>query len=103
MSVAIPPPTTRSAGVNAPARGVPERHRFAVRGVVQGVGFRPFVWNLATPRLARIDAVVAPGLQEFGVMLPHTRSCVGGVAGPMPAGFRAGCGRCASCASGASG
>ncbi|MFI5285359.1 MAG: carbamoyltransferase HypF [Candidatus Dormibacteria bacterium] len=48
MSVAIPPPTTRRAGLNAPAHGVRERQRFAVRGVVQGVGFRPFVWNLAT-------------------------------------------------------
>jgi hydrogenase maturation protein HypF len=27
---------------------MPERRRHAVRGVVQGVGFRPFVWNLAT-------------------------------------------------------
>ena len=48
MSVAARPPTTRPAGANEPARGVPERRRHAVRGVVQGVGFRPFVWNLAT-------------------------------------------------------
>ena len=47
MSVAIPPPTTRAARAHAPARGLRERRRFAVRGVVQGVGFRPFVWNLA--------------------------------------------------------
>jgi hydrogenase maturation protein HypF len=30
-----------------PARDAALRRRFAVRGVVQGVGFRPFVWNLA--------------------------------------------------------
>ena len=48
MSVVSPLPTTRAAGANAPARGVLERRRFSVRGVVQGVGFRPFVWNLAT-------------------------------------------------------
>jgi hydrogenase maturation protein HypF len=48
MSVATPPPTIRSAGANERARGMCERQRFAVRGVVQGVGFRPFVWNLAT-------------------------------------------------------
>ena len=48
MSVATPPPTIRSAGANERARWVCERQRFAVRGVVQGVGFRPFVWNLAT-------------------------------------------------------
>jgi hydrogenase maturation protein HypF len=48
MSVVSPPPTTRAAGANPPARGVLERRRFSVRGVVQGVGFRPFVWNLAT-------------------------------------------------------
>src|SRR5579864_8635475 len=48
MSVVTPPPITRRAGANERARGVCERQRFAVRGVVQGVGFRPFVWNLAT-------------------------------------------------------
>jgi len=48
MSVATRPPTSRPAGASAPARGAPERRRVAVRGVVQGVGFRPFVWNLAT-------------------------------------------------------
>ncbi len=48
MTVATPPSTTRSAGANTRVRGVGERQRFAVYGVVQGVGFRPFVWNLAT-------------------------------------------------------
>ncbi|MHB8487694.1 MAG: carbamoyltransferase HypF [Candidatus Dormibacteria bacterium] len=48
MSVATRPPTSRPGGANAPAHGAPERRRLAVRGVVQGVGFRPFVWNLAT-------------------------------------------------------
>jgi hydrogenase maturation protein HypF len=31
-----------------PTTGARERRGFAVQGVVQGVGFRPFVWNLAT-------------------------------------------------------
>jgi hydrogenase maturation protein HypF len=48
VSIAIPPPTIRAADAFAPARGVLERQRFAVRGIVQGVGFRPFVWNLGT-------------------------------------------------------
>jgi hydrogenase maturation protein HypF len=48
MSVAPPPSSAPLTGANAPARGLRERRRFAVRGVVQGVGFRPFVWNLAT-------------------------------------------------------
>ncbi len=48
MSVATRPPTTRAAGANASVPGARERLGFAVRGVVQGVGFRPFVWNLAT-------------------------------------------------------
>ena len=48
MSVATQPLTTRTAGANASARGTRERLGFAVHGVVQGVGFRPFVWNLAT-------------------------------------------------------
>jgi hydrogenase maturation protein HypF len=38
---AVAPPAS------AVSRDVPVRRRFAVRGVVQGVGFRPFVWNLA--------------------------------------------------------
>ncbi len=38
---AVAPPAS------AVSRAVPVRRRFAVRGVVQGVGFRPFVWNLA--------------------------------------------------------
>src|SRR5215471_17334468 len=33
-------------GNDGPARGR-ERRRYVVRGVVQGVGFRPFVWALA--------------------------------------------------------
>jgi hydrogenase maturation protein HypF len=48
MSVATQPLKPRTAGANASAGGARERVRFAVRGVVQGVGFRPFVWNLAT-------------------------------------------------------
>jgi hydrogenase maturation protein HypF len=48
MSVATQPLTSRTAGANASARGTRERLGFAVHGVVQGVGFRPFVWNLAT-------------------------------------------------------
>src|ERR1019366_2891684 len=48
MSVATPPPTTRPAGAKARTREVVARQRFFVRGVVQGVGFRPFIWNLAT-------------------------------------------------------
>jgi hydrogenase maturation protein HypF len=48
MSVATQPPTTRAARANASAGKERERLEFAVRGVVQGVGFRPFVWNLAT-------------------------------------------------------
>jgi hydrogenase maturation protein HypF len=48
MSVATQPLTTPTAGANASARGTRERLGFAVHGVVQGVGFRPFVWNLAT-------------------------------------------------------
>ena len=38
----------RRRAANASARDRRERRRFAVHGVVQGVGFRPFVWNLAT-------------------------------------------------------
>jgi hydrogenase maturation protein HypF len=48
MSVATRPPTNRSAGANALGSGARQRLGFAVHGVVQGVGFRPFVWNLAT-------------------------------------------------------
>jgi hydrogenase maturation protein HypF len=47
MSVLATPRATHPTA-NAPAPGVRERRRFEVRGVVQGVGFRPFVWNLAT-------------------------------------------------------
>ena len=47
MSVATPPATDRFRESSYGARAVPVRRRFAVRGVVQGVGFRPFVWNLA--------------------------------------------------------
>ena len=39
---------TRAPGANTSAPGARERLGFAVRGVVQGVGFRPFVWSLAT-------------------------------------------------------
>src|SRR5580704_13091584 len=45
MSVATQPPKTRPSAL---ARIPRERRRFAVHGVVQGVGFRPFVWNLAS-------------------------------------------------------
>src|SRR5580658_3450980 len=45
MSVATQSP---KSGASASARITRERRRFAVRGVVQGVGFRPFVWNLAS-------------------------------------------------------
>src|ERR1022692_2497892 len=48
VSVATQPPRTRAAGASASADGARERLGFAVHGVVQGVGFRPFVWNLAT-------------------------------------------------------
>jgi hydrogenase maturation protein HypF len=48
VSIATRPPTTRADGANAPAAGARGRLGFAVHGVVQGVGFRPFVWNLAT-------------------------------------------------------
>ena len=47
MSVATPPTTNRAADAAAPGRGPEVRRRFVVSGVVQGVGFRPFVWNLA--------------------------------------------------------
>jgi len=45
MSVVTSPATSHRSGAVAAPSGV--RRRFAVRGVVQGVGFRPFVWNLA--------------------------------------------------------
>jgi hydrogenase maturation protein HypF len=48
MSVATPPPTSPAAGAKMCTHEVVARQRFAVRGVVQGVGFRPFIWNLAT-------------------------------------------------------
>jgi hydrogenase maturation protein HypF len=48
MSIATQPLRTRTAGAHASAGGARERLGFAVHGVVQGVGFRPFVWNLAT-------------------------------------------------------
>ncbi len=48
MSIATRPSTTRATGANASSTGARERLGFAVHGVVQGVGFRPFVWNLAT-------------------------------------------------------
>jgi hydrogenase maturation protein HypF len=46
VSVATRPSRTRHTAA-APPPGVALRRRFAVRGVVQGVGFRPFVWTLA--------------------------------------------------------
>ena len=48
MSVATQPTRPRPGGANASAGRARERLGFAVHGVVQGVGFRPFVWNLAT-------------------------------------------------------
>ena len=48
VSVATPPPARCAAGAMAPAPEPVVRRRFTVRGVVQGVGFRPFIWNLAT-------------------------------------------------------
>ena len=48
MSIATQPPTTHASGANVSAGSERERLGFEVRGVVQGVGFRPFVWNLAT-------------------------------------------------------
>ena len=48
MTLATPPRAGGAAGL-PPARGGPSlRRRFTVRGVVQGVGFRPFVWTLAS-------------------------------------------------------
>jgi hydrogenase maturation protein HypF len=48
MSVATQPAKARSTRAKVSPRGPRERRSFAVHGVVQGVGFRPFVWNLAT-------------------------------------------------------
>ena len=48
MTVATHPPNASSTLAKASPRGSRERRRFAVHGVVQGVGFRPFVWNLAS-------------------------------------------------------
>src|SRR5580700_5585164 len=48
MSVATQPPKTRSSRARESPHRPVERRRFAVHGVVQGVGFRPFVWNLAS-------------------------------------------------------
>jgi hydrogenase maturation protein HypF len=48
MTVATQPPKASSTRAKASSRGSRERRRFAVHGVVQGVGFRPFVWNLAS-------------------------------------------------------
>ena len=51
MSVATPRLADGAPGSASPSGGAALRRRFAVHGVVQGVGFRPFVWTLA----ARLD------------------------------------------------
>lgn len=51
MSVTTPRPADGASGSAPPSDGAALRRRFAVHGVVQGVGFRPFVWTLA----ARLD------------------------------------------------
>ena len=45
MTLSTPP---RAGGSAPPGDGATQRRRFRVQGVVQGVGFRPFVWTLAT-------------------------------------------------------
>ena len=48
MTVATPPRAGGAAGPPPAGDGPSLRRRFTVRGVVQGVGFRPFVWTLAS-------------------------------------------------------
>ena len=47
MTLATPPRAGDSGGSQSRG-GATLRRRFSVRGVVQGVGFRPFVWTLAS-------------------------------------------------------
>ncbi len=47
MSLATSPLAVTLPVTTPPESGGVSRWRFTVRGVVQGVGFRPFVWNLA--------------------------------------------------------
>ena len=52
MTLSTPPRASGPAGTPPPGGGgAAARRKFRVHGVVQGVGFRPFVWTLAT-RLA---------------------------------------------------
>lgn len=48
MTLATPPRAGGAAGLPPAGDGRGVRRRFTVRGVVQGVGFRPFVWTLAS-------------------------------------------------------
>ena len=48
MPLATPPRAGGAAGPPPAGEGRRLRRRFTVRGVVQGVGFRPFVWTLAS-------------------------------------------------------
>lgn len=48
MTLATPPRSGGATGPPPAEDGRSLRRRFTVRGVVQGVGFRPFVWTLAS-------------------------------------------------------